>query len=106
MYYWEVMSRTSSAACTDSSADAMAVMTSALEVDTHQKEEESGATSTGVDEVDEWMSSLMMISLAEDGPEPDNPELRNMQNDMSMPRTWQKVMTLLWLTSSQKSTLC
>ena len=28
------------------------------EVDTHQKEQESGATSSGVDEGDEWMSSL------------------------------------------------
>ena len=50
---------------TDFSADAMAVMTRAQrrqmlteEEETRQKEQESGASSTGVDEVGEWMSSL------------------------------------------------
>ena len=50
---------------TDSSADAMAVLTQAQrrqmlteEMDTRQKEQESGATSTGVDEVDGCMPSL------------------------------------------------
>ena len=48
--------------------------------------------------------ALMMISLAEDVLEPGNPELRKEQNDMPMPRTWQKMMTWLWLMSSQKRT--
>ena len=48
--------------------------------------------------------ALMMISSVEDGPEPDNPELRSVQNNMPMPRTWQKMRTQLWLISTQKRT--
>ena len=63
MYYWELMSQNFLSCCLDSRADAMAVMTRAQrcqmlteEVDSCQ--EESEAISTGVDKVDEWMSSL------------------------------------------------
>ena len=63
------------------------------EMDTRQKEQESGATALVWTKLTGECPALMMISLVEDGPEPDNPELRNMQNDMPMPRTWQKVMT-------------
>ena len=97
--------------CTDFSADAMAVMTRAQrcqmlteEEKIRQKEQESGASSTGVDDVGGECPALMMTSLAEDRPEPDNPERRSVQNNMPMPRTWQKVMTQFWLMLSQKRT--
>ena len=87
---------------TDSSTDAMAVMTRAQrhqmlteEMDTRQKERSQELPALVWTKSTGGCPALIMISLAEDGPEPNNPGLRNVQNNTPMPRTWQKVMTRL-----------
>ena len=80
---------------TESSADAMAVMTRAQrrhmlteEMDTLRRSRSQELAALVWTKSTGGCPALMMISLAEDGPEPDNPVLRNMQNDTPTPRTW------------------